>query len=119
MALTKARTSLIAGTLTASSADTSSAAIDVTDSYGSVVEVKLTNGATGPTVPAQAQITVSNDDTTYFNWGGALIGSTANNGVVSWVVEIPIGVMYVKLVAGSNTGQNVTIASDISQVTAL
>jgi hypothetical protein len=39
---------------------------------------------------------------------------------VSWAgIEIPIGVKYLRLVAGSNTGQNVTVDADISEVTAL
>lgn len=120
MASTKARTSIWATqTLTAGAGDTTSSAVNLVDGYGAQVNMKLTNGATGPTVAAQVQIQVSADDTTYWNFGGPLVGSTANSGVVSWSATIPIGVMYLKLVAGSNTGQNVTVDADIAEVTAL
>jgi hypothetical protein len=120
MATTKARTSIWSSqTLTAGAGDTTSTAVDLSDGYGAQVNIKLTNGATGPTVAAQVQIQYSADDTTYFNYGGPLVGNTDNNGVESWSVTVPIGVEYIELVAGSNTGQNVTVDADISEVTAV
>jgi hypothetical protein len=77
------------------------------------VMIKITNGATHPTVAAKAQIQVSQDDSNYFNFGGALTGNTDNNGVESWVVGgIPKGARYLKVVSGSNTVQDVTIPVD-------
>lgn len=107
--------------MTAGAADTTSAAQDLTGSYGAQLDIKLTNGATGPTIAAQVQIQVANDaaGTLWTNFGGALVGSTANNGVVSWSVDLPIGVAAVRLVSGSNTGQNVTLDADISKVTSI
>ena len=120
MATTKVMTEIwSATTLTAAAGDTTSAAITLDDGYGAFVSIKLTNGATGPTVAAQVQIQTSQDGTVYFNYGGPLVGSLVNAAVTSWSVEIPIGVEYLKLVAGSNTGQNVTVDADISEVTAV
>lgn len=120
MATTKAVTAIWSSTtLTAGAADTTSSAVDLSDGYGAQVHIKLSNGATGPTVAAQVQIQFSADNSEYYNYGGALIGSTSNNAVSSWSVEVPIGVEYLKLVAGSNTGQDVTVDSDISEVTAV
>lgn len=120
MATTKVRTSIWSSqTLTAGGGDTTSTAVDLTDGYGGQLNIKLTNGGTAPTIPAQVQIQYSNDDTTYFDNGGALVGNTDNSGVVSWSVSVPIGVQYVELVAGSNTDQNVTVDADISEVTAV
>lgn len=125
MALTKSRTSIWASqTLTAGAADTNSTWLDLTDAYVAQVDIKLTNGATGPTVAAQVQIQVANDynagsPTLVTNFGGALVGSTANSAVTQWSVDIPPGVAALRLVAGSNTGQNVTVDADIDEVTAL
>lgn len=121
MASTKAVTAVFnAQTLTAGAADTTSSVVTLDDGYGASLHIKLTNGATGPTVAAQVQIQVSADNSEWYDFGGALIGSTTNSEVVSWGgIEIPIGVEYIRLVAGSNTGQNVTVDADISEVTAV
>jgi hypothetical protein len=122
MAATKARTAIWTGqTLTAGAGNTTSATQNLSTSYGSQVNIKLTNGATGPTVPAQVQVQVANDAaaTLVTNFGGPMVGSASNNAIIYFSVEIPIGVEAVILVAGSNTGQNVTVDADISQVTAI
>lgn len=122
MALTKSRTSLYsAQTLTAGAADTTSAAQDISASYRTSVDIKLTNGATGPTVAAQVQIQVAADTggTLWVNLGGPLVGGTSNNGVSQWSVELPDGVQAFRTVAGSNTGQNVTLDADYSRITAI
>lgn len=122
MALTKSRASLhSATTLTAGAGNTTSSTVDLTGSYGTQVDIKLTNGATGPTVAAQVQIQVAADSggTLFVNFGGPLVGSTSNSAVSSWSVDLPIGVGAFQLVSGSNTGQNVTLDVDYSKVTAI
>lgn len=119
MALTKA-TAVIWNntTLTAGAADTTSTAQDVTAAYDCALDIKLTNGGTGPTVAAQVQIQHSPDNSNWYNLGGALKGSTTSSAVTSWAL-IPLGpnARYVRLVAGSNTGQNVTVRAEISKLT--
>lgn len=122
MAATKARTSIWSSqTLTAGAGNTTSSAVDLSTGYGAQVDIKLTNGSTGPTVAAQVQVQVAADvsGTLFVNFGGPLVGSTANNGVSSWSVELPIGVNRLQLVAGSNTSQNVTVDADVSNVTGI
>ena len=121
MAATKTRTSIWASqSLTAGAGDTTSSAVTMTTGYGAALNIKLTNGATGPTIAAQVQIRVSNDNTTYWNFGGPLLGKTANSGVQEWGgIPIPAGVQYLKLVAGSNTGQAVTVDADISELSTI
>lgn len=122
MALTKARTSIwSAQSLTAGGADTTSATQTITDSYRTVVDIKLTNGATGPTVPAQVQVEVAADSagTLFVKYGGPLVGDTANSAVRSWSVELPDACGGFRLVAGSNTGQAVTVDADYSEITAI
>ena len=73
---------------------------------------------------AQVQAKVANDynagsPTLLCNFGGAFQGGTTNSGVYYCSIEVPVGVAAIELVAGSNTGQNVTVDADISIVTGL
>jgi hypothetical protein len=106
-------------TLTAGAGNTTSSSVNLDDGYGAQLHVKLTNGATAPTVPAQTQVQVSPDDSNWYDFGGPLKGGTANSGVYSWSLDIPMGVEYVRCVSGSNTGQNVTARAELSEVTAV
>ncbi len=122
MAITKVRTSINAATvMTAGAANVTGTAVDLTAGYGAQVDIQLTNGATGPTVAAQVQIQTANDvsGTLFVSFGGPLVGSTTNSAVSSWSVDLPIGVGRVRLVSGANTGQNVTLDADISNVTGI
>lgn len=124
MALTKSRTSIWAGqTLTAGAGDTDGGWNDLSGSYDTTVNIKITNGGTGPTDPAQVQVIVAND----YNAGSpnepteyaVYEAGTANSEDYDWVVHLPAPIQAFKLVAGSNTGQDVTIDADYSEVTAL
>lgn len=125
MAITKARTSIwSATTLTAGAGNTTSSWVDLSAVYSSTVDIVLTNGATGPTVAAQVQVNVANDynagsPTLITNLGSPMVGLTSNNGVAYFSVELPIGVAAVRLVAGSNTAQNVTVDADVGKITAV
>ena len=119
MALTKT-TSVIWDniTLTASAADTTSTGLSLLLAYDATLDLKITNGATGPTVAAKIQIQHSPDNTNWYNFGGALSGMTTSAAVTSWAL-IPLSLTgrYIRLVAGSNTGQNVTVRAEINLVT--
>ena len=121
MATTKTVTAIWSSqTLTAGAGDTTATAVNLTDGYGATVNIKLTNGGTGPTIAAQVQVELSEDNSEWYKFGGPLVGGVANNGIYSWGgIEIPMGTQYLRLVAGSNTGQNVTVDADISEVSAV
>jgi hypothetical protein len=125
MGATKTRTSIwSAQTLTAGAGNTNSSWIDLSTGYGAEISIKLTNGGTGPTVPAQVQIQSAADynagsPTLPINFTGALVGGTANSEVDYWSVQMPAPVAAIRLVAGSNTGQNVTVDADIVNITAI
>lgn len=121
MASVKAFTAIYNGkSLTAGAGDNTSSVVTLDDGYGAGLHIKLTNGATGPTVAAQVQIQVSGDNSEWYDFGGPLVGGTGNSQVVAWGgIEVPIGVEFLRLVSGSNTGQAVTVDADISEVTTL
>jgi hypothetical protein len=125
MPATKVRTAIWASqTLTASAGNTTSSWIDLSGGYGAQVNFRLTNGSTGPTIPAQVQVQVANNwnagsPTLAMNFGGPCVGDINNLFTRDFSVEIPPGVEALRLVAGSNTGQNVTVDADVSNITAL
>jgi len=125
MPTSKSRTNLwTSQVLTAGAGNTNSAWVDLSAAYGAQLDMFLTNGGTGPTVAAQFQVQVAADynagaPTKPTNFGGPLVGVVTNSGVTYFSVEIPIGVAAVRVVAGSNTGQNVTADADISVVTGI
>lgn len=122
---TKSRTAIwTTQTLTAGAANTNGAWIDLSTVFEALIGIRLTNGATGPTVPAQVQVQVAANynagaPTLPVNYGGALLGSSVNSDIIYFPVILPIGAAAVRLVAGSNTGQAVTVDADISTVTVI
>ncbi len=121
MATTKVFTALAnAVTLTAGAGDTTSSAVTMDTHYGASLSIKLTNGGSAPTTPAQVQIQVSQDNSEWYDFGGALVGSVTNSAVVSWGgIDIPIGIEFLRIVSGSNTVQNVTLDADVSSVSVI
>lgn len=106
-------------TLTAAAADHTSDVWTKNTGYGGSLFLKNTNDATGPTVAAQSQIWGSPDNSNFYKIGGA-IGWTLGNGVItSLTVPIPATIGYVKVISGSNTGQNVVIRVEGTQMTAV
>ena len=120
MATTKANTVVLNDvTMTAGAGDVTTDGPDLDDGYGGIAYVKLTNGGAGPTIAAQVQIEVSADDANWYEFGGALVGSVTSLAIRSWTVDIPIGILHIRTVTGSNTGQNVTVRVDVAEVTAV
>jgi hypothetical protein len=118
MATTKANTELHSSTtLTAGAGDTTSSSVNLIDGYGAGAFIRLTNGGTGPTVPAQVQVEVSFDDSSWIDFGGPLVGTSTNSDVIEWYVPIDKSVRYVRFVSGSNTAQDVTLDIDVTETT--
>jgi len=79
-----------------------------------MLNIKITNGATGPTVAAQAQVQTSPDNSNWFNRGGALVAALGNAVVSSWSIAIGANDNYIQVVSGSNTVQNVVIRCSVT-----
>lgn len=106
-------------TLTASAAAHTSTVWELLTGYGAVLYFKITNGATGPTVAAQLQIWTSPDGTNWYKLGGAFIATLGNGVITSNSAPIPIGHKYCEVISGSNTGQDVVIRVEGTEVTAI
>ena len=89
--------------------------------YGAGLYVKVTNGGTGPTVACKWKIQTSPDNSNWYDYGaGPYVAAATNSEVYSWgdlLLNISTG--YVRILAGSNTDQNVTFRAEVLQVTAV
>ncbi|MBL4700827.1 MAG: hypothetical protein JKX85_06175 [Phycisphaeraceae bacterium] len=92
--------------------------IDLSAGYGASINVRITNGGTGPTVACRCDIEVSNDNTDYYLYR-TIYGSTANSAVVEQGVDIPMAHQFARTVFTGNTAQSVTVEADGSHVTAV
>lgn len=121
MALTKGNTVVHNDiTLTAGAADTTSSTQDLTGNYQTIARIRITNGATGPTIAAQVSVQLSEVDTAAdFMELTAVDGGTTNSEVSEFVIDIPPSAEYLRFVSGSNTGQDVTLRVVIEKITAI
>lgn len=107
MAATKSLSTIIAaGTSNAAAGTTTGAAVNLTTAYGAEVTIKLTNGATAPTIAATAKVFISGDNTNYklfYQIAGDLVASSVNE----FALDIPAAVMYLRVDVTGNTGQAV------------
>jgi hypothetical protein len=123
MPSTKTPRTLEAGTvLTAGAADDVGSTLNLLDSYGGTLYAKVTNGVTGPTLPAQIKIEVSPNNSDWFTYAILVAGIESLSGeigIYSWTPDIPEGVMYLRTAQGRNTGQNVTVDIYFGEIEAL
>ncbi len=114
-----------AGTSNATGATTRGTA-DMRGSLGGFLQLKITNGATGPTAQCEGRVLVAHttgatpaaasagaDWKTIWRFGGG----TANNGVTeSGAIEVPFGAQHVEVEFTGNTGQAVTVEAVMTKV---
>lgn len=87
------------------------------EGHGGSMTMRITNGATGPTVQGQIQPQISHDDTTWFDFGSPLQGGTSADAVTVDTRDIPEAVKYLRFAGGSNTVQSITVHVDITELT--
>lgn len=123
MALTKsAETTLWSTTNLAVGTPQSTSAIQTY--YGTTIVGNITNGGTGPSLPAVIRFDFSNDGSTNWRQGPTVVvGDTANSAVTYFTLSLGIGAgadyPYVRLTASGNTGQAVSLNAWAETTTAL
>lgn len=119
------RTLIAAGTSNAVGSSTRGTA-DLRTAQGGLLTVKVTNGATGPTVPATVNILVAHDAGATPTAGAAgsdwktiwsFAASTGNNAITEQCITIDPAVMHVEVEVTGNTAQAVTCEAFLSEVT--
>jgi hypothetical protein len=120
-----ARTIVSSSTNTAGS--TTRGRLDLQTALGGIVTLKITNGATGPTVQCEARILIAHNATqpaagsagsdwkTIFKVGNG----TGNNTVGEWSYTFGPEVMGLEVEFTGNTGQSVTVESFASEITSI
>ena len=116
MALTKNDTTIVASASNAAGA-TTRGTIDLSAAYGGIVTMKITNGATGPTVQCEGRVLISHADTlptaasagadwkTIWRFGGGVTGSAVTEQSFQFGPEV----RHLEVEFTGNTGQAVTV----------
>ena len=121
------RTLIAAATSNAAGAQTRGTA-DLRTAQGGVLTVKITNGATGPTVPATVNILIAHNAraTPTAAAAGAdwktlwsFAASTGNNVITEQSITIDPAVMHLEVEVTGNTAQAVTCEAYLSEITSV
>lgn len=125
---TKAARTLIAAATSNAAGATTRGTVDLRTAFGGLLTIKLTNGASGPTVQAEARVLVAHntgatptaasagaDWKTIYSVGN---GITANT-VGEWSMAIDQSVMHVEVEVTGNTGQAVTCEAFMSELSSI
>lgn len=89
-------------------ATTTGSALNIGTALGLLITAKITNGATGPTLPCSFFVDVSVDGS---NWKlhSRQDAGTTNSAVHEFTVDLPPATMYVRSRFTGNTGQACTV----------
>ena len=124
MALTKTARTIVASASNAAAA-TARGTIDLEATYGGLLTLKITNGATGPTVQCTCNVLIAHNATlpaaasagadwkTIYSFGG---GVTAN-AVTQMAIPIDPSIMALEVEFTGNTVQAVTVEALMSEFT--
>lgn len=124
MALTKNDTTIVASASNAAGG-TTRGTIDLSTAYGGIVTMKITNGATAPTLQCEGRVLISHADTlptaasagadwkTVWRFGGG----TVANAVTEQSFVFGPEVRHLEVEFTGNTGQAVTIEAIASTYT--
>lgn len=122
-----ARTLIAAGTTNAAGA-TTRATLDLRGKFGGQLTIKITNGATAPTVQAVANVLIAHNDGATPAAGSAgadwkthypsVGGGTTNNAVNEWSYAIS-GVQHLEVEITGNTAQGVTCEAYLTEFTSV
>lgn len=126
--ITKTPRTLIAAATSNAAGSTTRGTADLRTAQGGLLTVKVTNGATGPTVPATVNILVAHDagaTPTAASAGAdwktiwSFASSTGNNAVTEQSITIDPGVMHLEVEVTGNTAQAVTCEAFLSEITSV
>lgn len=112
------RTIIAAATSNTAGSTITGTALDLTTKLGGLCTIKITNGATGPTIAASAKVYTSGDNSN-FKLLVTVTGDSVNNSVNEWAVVVAAGVMYFRVDITGNTGQTVTAEAFLQELTSV
>lgn len=123
---TKTPRTLIAAATSNTAGSTTRGTLDLRTTFGGILTVKLTNGGTGPTVQAVANVLIAHNSGSTPTAASAgtdwkTIASVGNGTTAStigeWSFLIDQSVMHLEVEVTGNTGQTVTCEAFLSEMT--
>ena len=126
--LTKNPRTLIAASTSNSAGSQTRGTVDLRTAQGGLLTIKITNGATGPTVPATVNVLVAHNagaTPTAASAGAdwktlwSFAASTGNNAITEQSITIDPAVMHLEVEVTGNTGQAVTCESFLSEISSV
>lgn len=122
--LTKTARTVVSSSSNAAGA-TTRGTLSLVTAQGGILTMKITNGATGPTIACTGNVLIAHNATTptAASAGAAwktlwsFSGLTTNNGIVERSIEIGPGVMQLEAEFTDNTAQAVTVEAFFSEIT--
>lgn len=108
MAATKTKRTLIpAATSNAAGATTNGTELNLSTAYGALINARITNGATGPTIAASV-VVYTGSATGEKREYRRVTADLGNNAVTDIPIDVPEDAMFVNVDITGNTGQAVT-----------
>lgn len=126
MALSKTARNVVVSTSNAAAGITRGT-IDLETTYGGLLTMKITNGATGPTAQCEGRVLIAHSATlpaaasagadwkTLYTFGGGVVA----NAVTEMSFHVPTSVMALEVEFTGNTGQAVTVEAMLSELSTL
>ena len=120
------RTIIANGTTNAVSPAATRGTVDLRNAQGGLLTVKITNGPTGPTVPATVNILIAHNAGATPTAAAAgsdwktlwsFAASTGNNVITEQSITIDPAVMHLEVEVTGNTAQAVTCEAAMSEIT--
>lgn len=125
--LTKTPRTVIAAATSNSAGGSTRGSVDLRTAQGGLLTIKITNGGTGPTVQAVANVLVAHSSSattptlaaagtdwkTIYTVGNGTTAAT----VGEWNIDIPAGTMWLEVEVTGNTAQAVTCEAFLSEIT--
>lgn len=108
MAVTKTARTLQSSASNAAGATATGTGVSLATALGIHVTAKITNGATGPTLPCSVTLETSPDGSAWKFFAQAT-ADLGNNAVTEFAFDVPRTAMNVRSVFTGNTGQAVTV----------
>lgn len=116
--ITKTAATLVSSQSNAAGATTTGTGRNISTTFGGLVQGRITNGATGPTIPCDMVVEVSTDNTNWYQFSRQT-SLTGNSVATDLEVEVPYYVMYVRVRFTGNTGQAVTVEAYLHEATSI
>lgn len=100
----------------AASGTTTSGTYDNTSSLGAIINAKVTNGATGPTLACTVTINTSPDGTNWYFYASQTAGTAAST-AYPMAFLVPPEAIRAQVVFSGNTAQAVTVEAQYQSLT--